>query len=233
MSDTSNFAANYTSMKKCSKIFNVIPLVYVGICISYLAYSSAWMMGLSYDSLFVFFDGLIISPLICYLGFRGAYKKHDLAVMAAPVILLLNLFILLLASKNMTGKVYGYTSLNVAMFEFYACLVMFITSSVLAFINMKTNIQYRYLEKQVGFPFFNERVEEQRVNKIRREIKDPFQVEYEKRMRTASTEMTDLEIAESTGVSEDIDKNSETADYGMLALELPENTGISEDNDNP
>lgn len=192
MSDTSNFTSYHALMNKCNKIFSIIPLVYVGICAFYLIFNFTWMIAYSLDSLFVCIDGLIIAPSVCFLGFHGAYKKHDLSVVTAPVVLLLNLGVLLYGSKHLTGKVFSVVKLNVSMISFYVCAIVFIASCVMAYLNMKANIKYRFLEKQVGFPFFNERAEEQRVNKIRREIKDPFQDEYERHIRTASSEMDSI-----------------------------------------
>ncbi len=51
-------------------------------------------------------------------------------------------------------------------------------------------LRYRFLEKQMGY--FNVRANEQRVSKIKYDIKDPYQIEYEKRIKTASQQMSDL-----------------------------------------
>lgn len=173
MSDTSRFPEYSASMAKCRKTYTIVPFVYIGMCLFYMMFSFTYLC----------LDGSIISPIVCIFGFIGAYKKHDLSVLAAPALLLLNL-------------VFKAISPNSPKISFYFCLLLFISSCVLAYINMKTNIKYHYLEKQVGFPFFNERVEEQRVNKIRREIKDPFQDEYDRRMRTSSSEMGSIELKE-------------------------------------
>lgn len=194
MSDTSNFAKNAESLRKCNKTFNIIPIIYAVICLLFLLVSACSLITVNYSAIFTFLDALIFSPVVFYLGLRGSYHKHDLAALSAPILTLLNSFILKYgADRKMTFK-YGSPAANVPGFCLYICIAIFIISAVLAFINIKANNSFRYLEKQVGFPYFNERTEEQRVEKIRRDIKDPFQREYENRMRTATSEMGGIEL---------------------------------------
>lgn len=196
MSDTSKFAEYASSMKKCRKIFNVIPIAYAVISILYLFLSFVFIIAYNLGAVFALLDGLIFAPTVCYLGFRGAYHRHDLSAIAVPVLSFVNMVILKCVESNLPGKAYGIAAMNVPRFCFYVCLLIFMASSFMAYINIKANNRFRFLEKQVGFPLFNERAEEQRVEKIRREIKDPFQVEYERRMRTASSEMDSIVFPE-------------------------------------
>ena len=198
MSDTTNFAKYSDSLRKCNKIFNLVPVFYILSSVLFFIVSFLFLITVNYSSLFTFIDGLIYAPAICYLGFRGAYHKHDLAAIAVPLLSLINLGVLKFGAKHlMTWKAYGSVSMNVPQFCFYICFVIFIVSSFIAYINIKANNQYRFLERQVGFPYFNERTEEQRVEKIRRDIKDPYQREYERLMRTSASEMTGIEFPES------------------------------------
>lgn len=201
MSDTSNFAKNAETLRKYNKTFNIIPVIYAAICLVFLLVSAICLIAVNYSAIFTFIDGVIFSPVVFYLGFRGAYHKHDLAALSAPIIALLNAFVLKYgADQKMTYK-HGSPAANIPAFCFYICIAILIISAFLAFINIKANISFRYLEKQVGYPYFNERCEEQRVEKIRREIKDPFQREYENRMRTATSEMSGIELPENIKIS--------------------------------
>jgi len=194
MSDTSNFAKNAKALRKCNKTFNIIPLIYIAMFAIYFLVSGLFLICINYSAIYSLIDALIFAPLTCYLGLRGAYHKHDLAAIAVPAISMFNVFVLKYgASLDMTYD-RGSPSTNVTELMYKICIVVFIISAVLAVFNIKANNSYRYLEKQLGFPHFNERCEEQRVEKIRRDIKDPFQREYEKRMRTATSEMSGIEI---------------------------------------
>lgn len=196
MSDTSNFAKNAETLRKCNKTFNIIPIIYAVICLLFLLVSACSLITVNYSAIFTFLDALIFSPVVFYLGLRGSYHKHDLAALSAPILTLLNSFILKYgADRKMTFE-YGSPAANVPGFCLYICIAIFIISAILAFINIKANNSFRYLEKQVGFPYFNVRYEEQRVNKIRHEIKDPFQTEYESRMRTSTSEMLGIDFPE-------------------------------------
>ena len=196
MSDTTKFAKYAEIMKKCRKVYNIVPIVYIVFGVFYFLVSFMFLIVTNLGAYFVFIDSLIFLPFVCYLGFRGAYCRHDLAALAVPVISFLNLAILGYGAKHLAGKSYGIAAMNVPRFSLYIWLIFFMASSFIAYINIKANNNFRFLEKQVGFPLFNERAEEQRVDKIRREIKDPFQVEYDKRMRTASTKMDSIAPSE-------------------------------------
>ncbi len=198
MSDTSNFAIYASDIKKCNKTFNIIPIIYIALFAVYFLVSGLFLICVNYSAIFSFIDGLIFAPLTCYLGLIGSYRKHDLAAIAVPAISMFNVFVLKYgASLKMTFD-YGSPSTNVAALMYKFCIVIFIISAFLAYINLKANNKFRFLEKQVGFPYFNVRYEEQRVNKIRHEIKDPFQIEYERRMRTSTSEMSGLDFPEAS-----------------------------------
>ena len=81
------------------------------------------------------------------------------------------------------------------MIGFWVFMIYTVGALILGAFNLKTNLTYHYLEEQPGFPLFNERAEEQRYNKIQRGIKDQFQQEMERRMKTAADSMGDLGTA--------------------------------------
>ena len=195
MSDTSNFAIYSVSLKKCNKTFNIIPIAYIVLFAAYFIASGLFLICVNYSATYSFIDGLIFAPLACYFGIRGAYHKHDLSVIAVPAISLFNVFVLKYgASLNMTYK-YGSPSTNVPELMCKFCIFIFIVSAIIAYINLKINNKFRFLEKQVGFPYFNIRAEEQRVDKIKREIKDPYQKEFERLKRTSTSEMSGIDLS--------------------------------------
>ncbi|MBR3759688.1 MAG: hypothetical protein IKK47_01660 [Ruminococcus sp.] len=202
MSDTSNFTKNAEALRKCNKIFNIIPIIYIALFAVYFLVSGLFLICVNYSAIYSLIDALIFAPLTCYLGLRGAYHKHDLAAIAVPAISIFNVFVLKYgASLDMTYD-HGSPSTNVTELMYKFCIVIFIISAVLAYINLNANNKFRFLEKQVGFPYFNVRYEEQRVNKIRHEIKDPFQKEFERRMRTSTSEMSGIEFPEALEITD-------------------------------
>lgn len=204
MMNTENFVKNRAALKKCEKFYNVAPIIYIVMGIFYLGFSFLVMISCSNEALISLFDGILISPLLCFLGLNGCYKKHDLSALGVPVMLGANCLLLYVLSKKITGTTYfGVAKFNLATFSMVVCLVMFAVSIPIGARNLKMNKIYHFLEVQVGFPYFNERAEQQRVDTIQRGIKDNFQKEYERRMRTATDSMIDLDIPGSDDTDED------------------------------
>ncbi|MCM1530037.1 MAG: hypothetical protein NC093_08600 [Alistipes sp.] len=56
-------------------------------------------------------------------------------------------------------------------------------------------MKYAYLEEQPGFPQFSKRFEEQKFDYAQSNIKNEFQQSYEKRIKTSTDKMEELDTA--------------------------------------
>ena len=201
MDINNDFAKNYTKMKRCQKYYTWVFYYFIvaGLLLTIYAFTS--MTGLAWDwlavaagvdplspvSFVLIIDAFIVAPLNVFLVWRGALKHNDLSVI---LLLMLNLGNLAFLCVLWGHKFFHRIPLAFAVFLLYS-----IAALVLGGVNMKANITYHWLEEQPGFPLFNERAEEQRFDRIQRGIKDQFQQEMERRMKTASDSMSDLGAA--------------------------------------
>ena len=119
MSDTTKFAKYAEIMKKCRKVYNIVPIVYIVFGVFCFLVSFMFLIVNNLGAYFVLIDSLIFLPIVCYLGFRGAYCRHDLAALAVPVISFLNLAILGYGAKHLAGKSYGMAAMNVPKLSLY------------------------------------------------------------------------------------------------------------------
>lgn len=196
-----DFAKNLCLMKRCKKAYTVIFYCFLVGGLLLVIYSFTSMTGLSWDWLavaggvdplspisFVMIGvSIVLAPLSFFFAYRGSQKQNDLSVI---LLMMLNAAALLLIIVLQRHHFF-----NRLMIGFWVFMIYTVGALILGAFNMKTNLTYHYLEEQPGFPLFNERAEEQRYNKIQRGIKDQFQQEMERRMKTAADSMGDLGTA--------------------------------------
>ena len=198
MNGNNDFSRNYTLLKRCKKLYSYMFYYFLVAGLLLVIYSITSMTGLAWDWLAVAggadplspvafvmtIDSVIVAPLCFFLAYRGSLRQNDLSVLLLMMLALGNLtFLIVLEKKHFFDRI---------MVSFLVGALYSAAALVLGAVNMKTNRTYHWLEEQPGFPLFNERAEEQRFNKIQRGIKDEFQQEMERRMKTASDSMTDL-----------------------------------------
>lgn len=180
---------NATLMKRCRRIYNTVSIIYAGICIPY-ALSQLFMLILSVscDQLYLLFDGVIFKSALLFFGYMGCYTKKTKYALFAVGVITFN--ILINAAVNMAS----YFDYLVGAFLDVNSLI-FAAVIALAFITALTNRKYHYLEEQFGFPYFNERIEENNLDRIQNSIKSEYQQKYEYLTRKNPHDMQDVSSA--------------------------------------
>lgn len=193
-------AKNAVALRKCRKIYNTVSIIYAVICLTYAA-SQLFMLILtvSNDALYLFFDGIIFKLTLFVFGYLGCYKHQNKFAVLAIITSALNIFISKFGSSYFDKFIGAYIEVNPLIFV--VCIIM----SVLTFI---ANRKYEFLSQQFGFPYFNQRHEEHKLDKIQNNIKSEFQQNYERRQKTSSDNMDDLINANVSNDNGDKDKPS-------------------------
>ncbi len=191
MKSNDEMAHNSALIKRCTKTYSIIVTIYAGICAFYAGVVLfGILLGQVGNPLVPFLDGVIFKGALFFCGFMACYKHNTKFTLFAMVIAVINIFIK-----------YG---INV-----FICFITIVLSLATSFANK----EYHYLEKQFGFPYFNERFEEQNLDKRQREIKDEYQQNYERLMKTSSSDMTDITSAVRTV---DLNKKEDNAPTGTM-----------------
>ena len=133
-------------------------MIYIVGCILYI-FAATFLMILTVagDVWFLFLDGFVFKGLLMYCGYTGVYKRSDFHALTAPLVALVNLPLPAFAN----GTNYMDIFLGGVMEGFGMASIVLTISVILALLTLKANRDYRYLEEQEGFPYFNERVNEQ------------------------------------------------------------------------
>ncbi len=175
MSD--EFSRNGTLMKRCTKVYNFVAMAYIISCGS-IVIVSLGMMILSVFRIFIgpLFDGVICKAAIMAAGYLGVYKKDTMIAILAPCAAGVNLIIDLISGIS-TGTI---------------TVIILLLSAALALVTAIANSKYHYLEGQAGFPYFNERVVYNEMERRQSDIKSEYEQSYEKRKKTSSDQMDDL-----------------------------------------
>lgn len=162
------FSKNLCELNRCKKMYNVVSMLYL-IPFTAYALTNAYMWVLSlFLKIDYLVDGVIFKALVLAAGYyMGLYRRNNHFALLAPIVMGTNLLIF-------------DTDMN-----FLLGIMVFLFSVSTLLINKK----YAFLEKQTGFPYFNTRIELENIDRVQRNIKDPYQVELEKRKKTESSEM--------------------------------------------
>ncbi len=195
---------NAAALRNCRRIYNTVSLIYAAVCLTYAA-SQLFMIILtvSNDVLFLLFDGIIFKILLFIFGYLACYKHQNKFAVFAIVTSALNIAVSQLGSSYFDKFIGSYIDMNAVIFA--ACIAM----STLTII---ANQKYIYLSKQLGFPYFNQRHEEHKLDIIQDNIKSNFQQDYERRQKTSSDNMDDFINA---NVSEDNGNKDMPTSYEM------------------
>lgn len=170
MKTNDEFAHNKMIMKRCNRAYNIIVTIYAGVCLFYAGVAVFQIfLGVTQSAFMTFLDGIFLKSALLSCGFLACYKHNTKFTFFAVTIAVINIFI----PNNLNGLI---------------CAMAIILSIATA----SCNKEYHYLENQFGFPYFNERFEEQNINTRQREIKDEFQQNYERIIKNSSSEMDDI-----------------------------------------
>lgn len=177
------YTKNYTSLKKCNKVYTIVSVIYGAVCIPY-ALSQLYLMLLTAngDVSYLFFQA-VFKAVIFVLGYLGCYKKDNRYSFASVGAALLNIICLGYDDRYVQGFLFFLDDLG------FMLIVLF---SVLCGLVVYTNKKYHYLEQQEGFPYFNERFEKQKSDSIQYKIKDPYQQRLEEIQKNSSDSMDEI-----------------------------------------
>lgn len=178
---------NCTAMKKIKKIYNTSSIIYIIV----MAVYAILILPLAFSSPLVnpgmaLLEAILIKPATGLCGFLSCYKKNNLFVYATLLIQLVSAII-----NGVKGTFIDYILLEgvTGMSVNRLLLILVIALCMLTFF---ANTKYAYLKEQPGFPHFNERRMDQEFDRQQREIKDEFQMKYERLKKTSTDEMSDI-----------------------------------------
>lgn len=170
MKSNDEMAHNSALLKRCTKTYNIIVIIYAGMCAFYAGVALFQiLLGTTVSPFFTFLDGIAFKGALFFCGLMACYKHDTKFILFAVVIALINIFL----NDNINS-------------------LIFAVSVVLSIATASVNKEYHYLEKQFGFPYFNERFEEQNLDTRQRAIKDEYQQNYERLLKNSSSEMDDI-----------------------------------------
>ncbi len=180
----SEMLVNYGALKQCKKIYNIISIFYALFCIVYACESFNALMSPDMPLIPLLLDGIIFKAAILVFGYGSCYKHKS--IFSVFTIILSLCSIIMAAFDSGSILITGFPAL------YFLLLFLCIFAGVVIIF---TNKKYNYLEEQPGFPYFNERYEEQKFNSVQANIKSEFQQNYEKHMKTSSEKMEELNTA--------------------------------------
>lgn len=201
--ETTDITTNNLKMRKYKRFCSVAYTVYAIMFIVYVL-----IIGLNNRSLYnnpnsflITFDALVIKTGVFFFAMMAIFKKNNNYAIIGSIIQV-GSFIISLASEFGTN-LSGGKGPNLSFTLCYIALILMV---------VKNNRIYDYLKEQYGFPHFNERQATQDFNKRQREIKDEFQINFERRKKTSTNEMGDI--------SKEIPVNNATSDYNCNNTEM-------------
>ena len=156
-----NFSENALSLKRCEKIYSLIFWAYALSCIPYACaiFIYAFLESLILGDIMQLIRNSLLTLAIFSAGLVSIYKKESKFTWIPVVIAFI--------AEFFSG--------------FHDTFSLFLGISIVSSVLLTfTHKKYRFLEKQEGFPYFNERFEEQK-NGLKNYINNnPYQQNIEK-----------------------------------------------------
>ncbi len=173
------FDKNRSELKKCTHLYNTATKIYAVMYGFYaLADIFILIMNLVQYPAYPFLDAVFkISALV--LSYRSVYKKENVFVIIATAVMFINTLLV-------NSHFYAFDALGII--SDFNPVVLFI-SVLLTVLVIITNNKYNYLSQQVGFPYFSERAEQQKSDRIQFNIKNKFRQQSEEWEKTATDSM--------------------------------------------
>lgn len=188
----SDITKNGMALNRVNKIYKYVSILYVAICLPYALISlfAGFTSGPAYFAVmlleFLFKAGLIVC------GVMSCYTRQKYLVFIAFACQLLSAiinpiqgtFIDLFFLEGVTG-----ISFNRLLFG---------AVTVACGFTLYADAKYSYLEDQEGFPHFNERQLQQEYEIQQSRIKDKYQINYERIVKSSADEMNDISNSKDT-----------------------------------
>ncbi len=167
-----NYFKNRKMLRRCERIYKFIFLAYFISCVPpaliSLIYGTLYSASVDDNSTIFFAATMILLLVIFATGYFSVYKKElKFTYMSL-------LFAITLSLVNIIGVIH--------------ILIGVISAILLKF----TNKSYQYLEQQDGFPYFNERFEENKNNLNEYINNNPYQQTMERYKNASSGKMDDI-----------------------------------------
>ncbi|MDD7517641.1 hypothetical protein [Ruminococcus flavefaciens] len=185
------FAHNRTVYNRIQKLRSLLVIFYFAPLAVYLPV--AIFMGFITYVTVAAVDAVILVALAGYLAWQGCYRYKDFSLILLLVVLVCNQLLLSFMSPYENVLLYKFNVLNKCALIH---LILLIICGTAAIINLKINITYHKLEESDVFPHFNERFFDQEMDKRQYGIKDPYQLKMEKLQKNASSDMSDVSVAD-------------------------------------
>ena len=219
MSIMPEFTQNAIKLSRCKKIYTVTFFYYIAGSIGFLLYGIIGLVSVGADkyidhvmakapitpvTTFFLLDALLTAPLTAFLGYKVNVEKNDFSGICGTILHVINLIIIFICN--------AHHFFDAIKLPFYVTLVFSMLCATGFILLLRTNVVFRWLEQQIGYPYFSERMLEHEFDRKQMDIKSPYQIEMERRMKTASDSMNDigstdqvLEKYEATHIPSDMD----------------------------
>ena len=184
----SRLMRNKASLRKVNRFFNVASIIYAVTCLVYAGISVfmiiLFVSGGFLDTFIMFIDGVVLKAAVLYFGYQSCYK-HDNRFTFLPLIIQTVDFSIVTAAA--TVGICDFMGSFAVLYD----LIFLALYAFLSILIVPYNKEYQYLESQEGFPYFNERAEEDKIKRRQFETANPF-VMRKKELEKNSSEDMDL-----------------------------------------
>ena len=178
--ESSNFKQQ---LEKCETVYNQCGFAYIAsygvIAAVSLIYGIVSMITTGWQGFDIILNGTFFKIAAFIPAYLSVYKKENKYIIFSITILVLNYVTMIAISEN--GCVWS---------GFNAVFICFNIDCSLKTIF--ANNCYHFLEKQFGFPYFDEVKDERKFDEISRNIKDDFKIASEERRKTACDSMESI-----------------------------------------
>lgn len=183
MTELSCFAKYAIKLKKCKKIYNIIMTACALICIVYSVSQFFMVILTSKMNLFLTLDCLIFKPAEFVFLFLCCYKHKTVYGYCAAILQFIDAILLFNGKTYFVNKTISHFPINLMIL-----LILIAVAVILTFVNRT----YIFLEQQAGFPYFDEKFEDQKFDAVRNNIKNDYQTKMEEYQKNAPEDMAEL-----------------------------------------
>lgn len=186
----SDITKNAMTLKKVKRIYRLASILYVAICVPYALIS--FVVGLISGLPAVLLLEILLKAGLITCGVMSCYTRKKYMVFIAFACQLLSAIV---------NPIHG-TFLDLFFLEGITGLscnqLLFVLVAVACAFTLYADTKYNYLEDQEGFPHFNERQLQQEYEIQQSRIKDKYQINYERIVKTSTDEMNDISNSKDT-----------------------------------
>ena len=192
-------------LEKCENVYNRCGFIYIIayglIAVISLIFSVLQLFSLNYNWIDTLLDGVIFKAAIFVPAYLSVYKKENKYILFAAAITAINVLTAICISH--CGGMMLTIDISLAVL------------SVDCFLQTAAaNNDYHFLEKQFGFPYFNEINDDKQFDKVTHNIESTFRTSSENRKKTASDSMEKITVSERISARK-VEKNNYMNDVAL------------------